>query len=64
MSRRVEELTALNESLKMNVENIGMDNEFLLKRMAKIEGLFLNLIKNDLIEHSKVVKDDIVNSIQ
>ena len=74
MSRRIEELSVklfiffykffqgLNENLKMNINNMGMDNDILSKRLEKIENLFLNTIKNDLLDNN-LIKDDIVNSL-
>ena len=38
-----------------------MDNDILSKRLEKIENLFLNTIKNDLLDN--LIKDDIVNSL-
>ncbi len=54
----------MNENLKENLENMGIDNDFLQKRLEKIENLFLNSIKSDIEENTKIVKDDIVNSIK
>jgi hypothetical protein len=48
----------------MNLEEMGLDNEALIKRLGKIENTFIDIIKADVTFNNHLVKDDIVNSIK
>lgn len=54
----------MNENLRMNLEVMGLDNEALIKRLEKIENIFIDVIKADVTLNDQTVKDDIVNSIK
>lgn len=43
---------------------MGLDNEALVKRLEKIENIFIDIIKSDVSFNNQLVKDDIVNSIK
>ncbi len=43
---------------------MGLDNESMIKRLEKIENIFINVIKSDITSNNILVKDDIVNSIK
>lgn len=43
---------------------MGLDNEALIKRLEKIENIFIQIIKADLTFNNQTVKDDIVNSFK